>query len=155
MLYTPVALLIAALPIALIFAIDAPALAAILVVLCAIPLFVVVRKALRSVGDTSSLLQWMLHCRNEWETARREWDAKAGPGAFEAKQQELDSLRAQWEGSADPEMRQQTEGKLRRALNELQQIRNQIVFARTSLKEKCELAHFAYLQSEADLKAIQ
>ena len=34
-------------------------------------------------------------------------------------------------------------------------VRNQIEFARTSLKEKCGLAHRAYLQSEADLKAIE
>jgi DNA-binding helix-hairpin-helix protein with protein kinase domain len=154
-LHTPIAMLVAAVPVALVFAVDAPALAGLLALLCAIPLFVVVRKVLRSVGDTSSLLEWMLHCRNEWEAARREWNAKAGPGAFELKRRELDGLRAAWERKADPAERQAIEARLRRGLNELQQARNQIEFARTSLKEKCEQAHRAYLQSEADLKAIQ
>ncbi len=153
--HTPIALLIALVPVGLIFAVDAPGVAALLALIAAIPLFIMARKALRSVGDASSLLQWMLHCRSEWEAVRREWDAKAGPAAFEAKRRELDALRATWEATTDLAERQAVEGRMRRALGELQQIRGEILFARTSLKEKCEQAHRAYLQSEVDLKAIQ
>jgi DNA-binding helix-hairpin-helix protein with protein kinase domain len=151
---TPIALLVAAAPVGLIFAIDAPGLAAIITAVCAVPLFVVTRSVLRSAGDTSSFLHWVLHCRAEWDTARREWETKAGPAAFDAKRQELDALRAEWEVGTKPEARQDVEVRLRRALGELLQARNQIEFARTSLRERCEEAHRHWLQSEADLRAV-
>ena len=43
----------------------------------------------------------------------------------------------------------------RAGLRDLQEIQKQALFARISMKSKTEEAHQAYLQSAADLKAVQ
>jgi DNA-binding helix-hairpin-helix protein with protein kinase domain len=152
----PLALLIAVVPAALSFSVDLPLLGRSFFFIAAIVLYVLARVILRATADVTPFVVREYECRALWETTLAEWQAKAGPRAFDDKRAELDKLKAWWDEQAgQPHQRPRIEAAIRRAFDELQQIAGQIQFARTSLRENALETYDLLLQTQVDLEAVQ
>jgi DNA-binding helix-hairpin-helix protein with protein kinase domain len=152
----PVALLVAVLPAALSFSVDLPLLGRAFFLLAAIVLYVISRLVLRATVDATPFIVREYECRQLWETTVAEWEAKAGPRKFDEKRAELEKLKNWWaEAASQPQQRARIEQAIRRSFNDLQEIQNQIQFARTTLRENAEETYQLLLQTQLDLRAVR
>jgi DNA-binding helix-hairpin-helix protein with protein kinase domain len=151
----PVALLLAVAPAGMAFGVELPLIARLLFLLAAVAIFVLVRWALRSSLDVTTFMVCEHEARKLWQATLAQWEAEAGPRRFDDKRAELEKLRAWWtEAAGQPQQRIRIEAALRRALEELQQIANQIEAARTSLRQNAEEVQEVLLQTQLDLKTV-
>jgi hypothetical protein len=152
----PMALFVAVIPAGLSFGVDLPLLARGLFLLAAVVLYAVVRLALRKTLDITPFVVREYERRQLWRTTQSEWQAKAGPIRFEQKRTELEKLESWWtEAVGKPEQRARIEAAIQRSFNDLQQIVNQIQFARLTLRGNAEATYQRLVQSQLDLKAVR
>jgi DNA-binding helix-hairpin-helix protein with protein kinase domain len=152
----PVAFFVAVLPAGLSFSVDLPLLGRAFFFAAAVVLYVIVRLILRSTLDVTSFIVREYECRQLWETTLAEWEAKAGPRKFDEKRAELEKLKNWWtEAASQPQQRARIEAAIRRSFNDLQQILNQIQFARMTLRENAEETYQLLLQTQLDLRAVR
>jgi len=115
-----------------------------------------VRLVLRGTVDATPYIVREHECRRLWETTRAEWEAKAGPRRFDDKRAELEKLKNWWtEAAGQPQQRARIEQAIRRSFDELQQILNQIHFARTTLRENVQETYQLLLRAQHNLKAVR
>jgi DNA-binding helix-hairpin-helix protein with protein kinase domain len=152
----PIALVVAVIPAGLSFGVDLPLLGRSFFLLAAVVLYVLVRLILRATVDTTPFVVREHECRQLWESTLAEWESKAGPRKFDDKRRELEKLKDWWdEAASQPQQRARIEAAIRRAFDDLQQIVNQIQFARTSLRENAEKTYQLLLQTQLDVAAVQ
>ena len=117
--------------------------------------FWLVRLVLRPIADVAAFRRREQQARTLWQSTVAEWEAQAGPRRFDDKRAEFDKLRAWWtEAAVQPQQRVAIEAALRRGFGELQQIADQIHFARTALRPHVEETYRRLLQAQLDLEAI-
>jgi DNA-binding helix-hairpin-helix protein with protein kinase domain len=152
----PVAFLIAVIPAGVSFSVDLPLLGRSFFLIAAVVFYGLVRLILRATADVTPFVVREAECRLLWESTLAEWQAKAGPRTFDDKRAELEKLKDWWADTASqPQQRARVEAAIRRAFDDLQQILNQIHFARTSLRENAEGTYQLLLQTRADLAAVE
>ncbi|MEO7335935.1 MAG: hypothetical protein ABIV63_05055, partial [Caldimonas sp.] len=103
------ALVLAALPVPIAFFVSLPIAGRLLFLAAAVGLYCVARLLVRAANDTTAFAQQARLDLDDLEKVRREWQAKAGPGRFDAKRAELDRLRENWSASRDLQGRTQQE----------------------------------------------
>lgn len=151
-----IALVLAVVPAGLSFSVNLPPLGRSVFFLAAVVLYVVLRLMLRTTITTTPFVVREREARQLWDATLADWEEKAGSRGFEDKRRELERLRDWWiEAAARPQQRVRIEAAIRRAFADLQQIAEQIQFARASLRENAEKAYEALLQTQLDLAAVQ